>query len=293
MRLPNSKKYVVIGGGVHGISSAYHLAVTLKARGLGSGDDVILLDKRGIGAGASGIACGVVRKNYFQPAMRELMAHSVAIWEENEEAFSYHPVGFMQISSESMHEDIASVAEQQKAIGYDSVFVEGEQECMKYMQGMFHDWRAQNITTVLHEKRGGYSNNKAALAGFRAKAEAEGVTVFEGAEVFSIDDDASGAVTAVNTSAGTVQCDYVVVGVGPWVRNIWNMLDLPDTISVRNPATGELAKDIPMWVYWSLQEGTLGVDPERSFLQRPTTANYRRLFTSIRMRRCTATPTAA
>ena len=47
-------------------------------------------------AGASGIACGVVRNNYFQPAMRELMAHSVEIWESDPKAFrvSSH-VGYM------------------------------------------------------------------------------------------------------------------------------------------------------------------------------------------------------
>lgn len=70
---PKSIKYVIIGSGVHGLSTAYHLAVALKARGQGSGED-ILIDKTSIAAGASGIACGIVCNNYFQPAMRELMA---------------------------------------------------------------------------------------------------------------------------------------------------------------------------------------------------------------------------
>jgi hypothetical protein len=62
-----------------------------------------VLDKTGIGAGASGIACGVVRNNYYQPAMRELMAHSVSVWERDPGTYSYHPVGYMQISPEVMH----------------------------------------------------------------------------------------------------------------------------------------------------------------------------------------------
>ena len=41
-KLPDSKKYVVIGAGVHGLSSAWHLAMELKARGRGSGVDVIV-----------------------------------------------------------------------------------------------------------------------------------------------------------------------------------------------------------------------------------------------------------
>ena len=57
-KIPESKKYVVIGAGVHGLSSAWHLAMELNTRGRGSGKDIVVLDKTGPGAGASGIACG-------------------------------------------------------------------------------------------------------------------------------------------------------------------------------------------------------------------------------------------
>src|SRR5690606_13061399 len=124
-------------------------AEALEARGKGGGKDIVVLDKGGIGAGASGIACGVVRNNYFQPAMRELMAHSVSVWESDPKAFSYHPVGYMQISPEVMHADVASIYAQQQAIGYDSVFIEGAKECDLYMKGLFHDWQAKGITSVL------------------------------------------------------------------------------------------------------------------------------------------------
>lgn len=70
MSLPAHKKYVIVGAGIHGLSTAYHLALTLETQGKGSGSDVIVLDKTAIGAGASGIACGVVRNNYFQPEIR-------------------------------------------------------------------------------------------------------------------------------------------------------------------------------------------------------------------------------
>ena len=75
MAVPEGVKYAVIGAGIHGLSTAYHLALKLKETGRGSGRDVVVVDKTGVAAGASGIACGVVRNNYFQPAMRELMAH--------------------------------------------------------------------------------------------------------------------------------------------------------------------------------------------------------------------------
>ncbi len=262
MITPLHSKYLIIGAGIHGLSTAYHLAVELKSRRQGSGEDIVVVDKTGIGAGASGIACGVVRNNYFQPAMRELMAHSVETWEATPEAYSYHPVGYMQISPEVMHEDVASIAQSQKDIGYESVFIEGEQDCDRYMKSLFDDWQAKEITSVLHEKRGGYANNTKSMYGLAGKAAAEGVRIFTATEVTGFKSSASGgAITAVETSRGTIECDYVVAGPGPWAKNLWEMLDLPKTIEVKD-ASGKVHGNIPMWVYWSLQEGTLGVAPE-------------------------------
>ncbi|GIT03124.1 MAG: hypothetical protein CM1200mP28_03830 [Deltaproteobacteria bacterium] len=147
--IPSSKKYLIIGAGMHGLSTAYHLALELKKRGLGSGKDILVIDKSREKVQVHRNCCGVVRNNYFQPAMRELMAHSVEVWESDPKAYSYHPVGYMQISPEVMHSDVASIYEQQKAIGYPSEFVEGSKDSMAYMQGIFDDWQAKGITSVL------------------------------------------------------------------------------------------------------------------------------------------------
>src|SRR5271154_1458246 len=147
--LPESVPVLVIGAGVHGLSTAWHLAQ--------QGQRILVVDKSDVAAGASGIACGVIRNNYFQPAMRRLMAHSVSVWESDPQAFSYHPVGYMQISPEVMHEDVAGIAKQQKEIGYTSEFIEGEADCTRYMKDLVDDWQAKGITSVLHEKKGGYA----------------------------------------------------------------------------------------------------------------------------------------
>src|SRR6266566_2246371 len=146
MAFPTRTKYLIIGAGIHGLSTAWHLGEALRKSGRGSGKDILVVDKSGIASGASGIACGVIRNNYFQPAMRRLMAHSVSVWESDPDAFSYHPVGYMQISPEVMHKDVASIYEQQKEIRYPSVFIEGEKDCMTYMKHLFSDWQAKGIT---------------------------------------------------------------------------------------------------------------------------------------------------
>jgi methylglutamate dehydrogenase subunit A len=258
--VPAHSRYVVVGAGIHGLSTAWHLARELRGRGLGGGGDILVLDKTGVGAGASGIACGVIRNNYFQPAMRELMAHSVAIWESDPGAFAYHPVGYMQIAPEEMHEDVAKIYAEQQAIGYPSALIEGERDCRAYMLEMFDDWQAAGITAILHERKGGYANNVRSLRGLAAKAESEGVRILTGIEVTGIR-TGGGAVTAVETSQGEVRCDQLIIAAGPWIRDLWAMLGLPAQIPVtgRDGTAGEVR---PMWTYWALQEGTVAMDPK-------------------------------
>jgi glycine/D-amino acid oxidase-like deaminating enzyme len=260
MSTPTSAKYLIVGAGVHGLSTAYHLAVALKAKGEAA-NQILVLDKQDIAAGASGIACGVVRNNYYQPAMRKLMAHSVDIWEEHAAALSYHSVGYMQISPESMHQDVASIAGQQRDIGYESVFIEGEADSRRYMLNLFDDWQAQGITSVLHEKRGGYANNRAAMLGLAQMAESLGVQFSTGVVVTAINKDASGGIDSVTTTVGEIRCEQLILCPGPWAKQFWDMLELPRTITIKD-AQGVDHTNVNMWLYWSLQEGTLGVDPQ-------------------------------
>jgi len=261
MAFPEHSKHVIIGAGIHGMSSAWRLAERLKETGKGSGEDIIILEKSGIAAGASGVACGVVRNNYFQPAMRKLMAHSVDVWESDPEGLSYHPVGYMQISSESMRDDVGSIYEQQQAIGYESVFIEGEQKSADYMKGVFNDWQAQGITSVLHEKRGGYSNQTKTMYALADKVEAMGVRIITGVTVKGfVTENGSDAVSAVETDKGNIACEQVIVGAGPWARDFWDMLDMPKQITLKD-LNGDSHEGIDMWRFWQLEEGVLQLDP--------------------------------
>ena len=235
MAFPNHADFVIIGAGVHGLSTAWRLAERLSARGEEVEGRIVVLDKSGIAAGASGIACGVVRNNYFQPAMRRLMAHSVGVWESDPEGLSYHPVGYLQISSESMRDDVRSIYEQQQEIGYESVFIEGAAASDAYMKDMFSDWQAQGITSVLHEKRGGYSNNTKSMYGIAKKVEDRGVRIITGVEVKGmISESGSSSIQAIETNRGTVTCERVIIAPGPWARDFWDMLGMPKQITLKD-----------------------------------------------------------
>ena len=261
MDLPRSAPYVVVGAGIHGLSTAWHLAGRLRARGLGSGEDVLVLDKAEPGAGASGIACGVVRNNYFQPAMSELMLACVEVWESDPEAFAYQGVGYMALGPKVQEPDLRATWERQQKIGYSSTFVTGEAEVAEYMRGIFPDWRAEGVTACLHEHRGGFAFNRDSVDGLAGKARGEGVRILTGVEVTGFERGSDDSVVAVETSEGRIEVgETVVLAPGPWAKEVWAMLGLPDRIDVHTPS-GEVVRDRPMWTYWNLQEGEIEVDP--------------------------------
>jgi glycine/D-amino acid oxidase-like deaminating enzyme len=261
MDLPRSAPYVVVGAGIHGLSTAWHLAAQLRARGLGGGEDVLVLDKAEPGAGASGIACGVVRNNYFQPAMSELMLACVEVWESDPEAFAYQGVGYMALGPKAQEPDLRATWERQQKIGYRSTFVTGEAEVAEYMRGIFPDWRAEGVTACLHEHRGGFAFNRDSVLGLAGKALGEGVRLASGVEVTGFERGPDDSVAAVETSEGRIEIgETVVLAPGPWARELWAMLGLPDRIDVHTPS-GEVVRDRPMWTYWNLQEGEIEVDP--------------------------------
>src|SRR5215211_1184416 len=244
--LPPSVPVLVVGAGVHGLSTAWHLAR--------SGQRVLVVDKDRVAAGASGIACGVVRNNYFQPAMSELVAACVEIWESDPEVFHYHGSGYLALGDGAQEEDLTTVQERNERIGYQSELILGEAEVAAHMRSLFPDWRAPGLTVCLHEHRGGFAFNRDSMLGLAAKAREVGAEIAEGVEVTGFELDGSGAVTRVETTAGPIDVDQVVVAVGPWVGRLWELLGLPRRLEV----AGE---EREMWTYWYLQEGEIDIDP--------------------------------
>jgi glycine/D-amino acid oxidase-like deaminating enzyme len=253
-RLPPSTPTLVIGAGVHGLSTAWHLAR--------QGQQVLVVDKTGIGAGASGIACGIVRNNYFQPAMQELMAACVEVWESEPEVLRYHPSGYVALGPAGQEQDLTAVYERQQRIGYPSELYLGTDEVSEHMRSLYDDWRAPGLSVCLHERAGGYAFNRESMEGLADLAQRAGAQIETGVEVLGFESDQSQAVTRVRTSRGDIDVEQVVVAVGPWVASLWSMLGLPDRLDVRQP-DGDVVADQPMWTYWYLQEGEADFDPER------------------------------
>ena len=250
--LPKSTPVLIIGAGVHGLSTAWHVAR--------NGGTPLVIDKSRVGAGASGIACGIVRNNYFQPAMQELMAACVEVWESEAERLHYHPSGYVALGADAQVQDLTAVHERQQRIGYPSELFVGTDEVASHMRSLYHDWRAPGLSVCLHESAGGYGFNQESIDGLAGLAVEAGARIETGVEVTGFAFDHSGAVTLVHTDQGDIAAEQVVVAVGPWVASLWSMLGLPDRLDVRQP-DGAVVRDQPMWTYWYLQEGECAFDP--------------------------------
>jgi glycine/D-amino acid oxidase-like deaminating enzyme len=274
--VPPRSPYVVLGGGVHGLSTAYHLALALQEKGAGSGRDIIVLEKSRIGAGASGIACGVVRNFYFSPGMAEVIRVSVELFESDPAGFGYHPVGYIAAVPEQQAEDCVAIQRRQAEIGYRSQVVLGERRCQEHMEAIFPDWNGDGIEAVLHEAQGGWAVTRETVEHLARLARAQGVQILEGVEITGIDLH-DGEVHAIDTNEGPIETELFIGGPGPWAGQVWSMLGLPAQVRVAGkekptspigdsprveaePEHGNGDELKPVVTYWKLQEGDYWLD---------------------------------
>ncbi|HLF67988.1 MAG TPA: FAD-binding oxidoreductase [Gaiellaceae bacterium] len=225
---------VIVGAGVHGLSTALHLA---ELRG--SGEGVVVLEKQRVGAGASGISGGIVRNFYLSGAMNELVRRSVEIFELDPGLFGFRQVGYVAVVPAAQAAELERIAAQHEEVGYGSTLVQGEDAVRRHMTAIHPDWRTRGSTTLLHEERSGWADPTATLAALAGMARAAGVEIREHVEVTGFE-LAGGAVNAVETSAGPLPCDLAVIAPGPWARDLCRMLDLPQTLAFH---------------YWQVREG--------------------------------------
>jgi len=248
--LPESAAYVVVGAGVHGLSTAYHLAEQLTAQGR-SGSEVVVLDKKRVGGGASGICGGVVRNFYLSPGMNEIVRRSVAIFEVDPAGFGYHRVGYIAAVPEQQAADLERIAETHREIGYRSQLIRGVAEARAHMQGIFPDWKGETVSAVLHEAQGGWADPTMTLRNLAGMARSLGVQIVEGGEVVAFDLH-DGVVQRVETSLGSIGCDVVALCPGPWAQELWRLLGLPEEIELAH--NGETLRR-PSFVFWKVREG--------------------------------------
>jgi len=219
--IPRSADYLVVGGGVHGLSVAGALARRLGEGGRRS--TIVLVERSRLGAGASGIAGGIVRGYYRSPAITEIVRLSVERFERAPAAFGFRQVGFLAIVPERQVDDLRAIAVRQAEVGYSSELVTGGASCAEYLTWLWPDFDAASVQAVLHERRSGWADASATVRELAREARGAGVRIFEGVEVVGLEHDGS-SVSAVVTNHGSIRCDHLVLACGVWARDAWRML---------------------------------------------------------------------
>jgi sarcosine oxidase subunit beta len=219
--LPAHADVVVIGGGVMGLSAAYHLA----AAGV---RDVVLFEKAEHGSGSTCKAAGGVRAQFSDAVNIELGRRSLRTFETFRETFGQeidlHQVGYLFLLDDPAHVAAfeANVA-LQNDLGVRTRMVDVAEA--KRLSPLI---RTEGLLGAAWGPEDGHCTPESVVLGYAGAARRAGARLFRGVEVRGIDRDGDD-ITAVRTSAGVVRTAAVVCAAGAWSASIGDMagVDLP------------------------------------------------------------------
>ena len=199
---------VLIGGGGHGLSTAYYLA---KNHGL---TNIAVLEKGYIGGGNVGRNTTIVRANYFLPGNSEFYSHSLKLWENLEAELNYNVMhsqrGLINLfHSDGQRDAFARRGNAMINQGDDAILLdrEGVRQHLPYLD--FDNIRFPVYGGLLHP-RGGTARHDAVAWGYARGADMRGVDLIQNCEVTGIDIE-GGQVRGVRTSRGTIRAKKVAM----------------------------------------------------------------------------------
>lgn len=198
--------YVIIGGGGHGLSTAYYLA---KNHGI---TNVAVLEKGYLGGGNVGRNTTIVRANYFLPGNQEFYSHSLKLWEGLEAELNYNVMhsqrGLINLfHSDGQRDAFARRGNAMINEGDDAELLdrEGVRRYLPYLD--FDNTRFPIYGGLLH-RRGGTARHDAVAWGYARGADRRGVDLIQSCEVTGIDIE-DGRVRGVQTTRGAIKAKKI------------------------------------------------------------------------------------
>lgn len=217
---PSSAQVVVIGGGVMGASTAYHLAL----RGV---RDVVLLESQPFfGQGATGKCAGGIRYQFSTAVNIRLSQLSLPMLarfeEETGQSIDLRYPGYLLLATteENVDEFRRNVA-LQHSLGVPTEWLDGDEVRRRVPQ-----LAADDVLAATYHAGDGLADPNGVVAGYIAAGRRLGVRAFNDAPVTGID-VADGRITGVRTPLGRVACETVVNAAGPWAALIGDMVSVP------------------------------------------------------------------
>ncbi len=239
--LPATAEVVVIGGGVMGASTAYHLAL----RGC---TDVVLLESQPFfGQGATGKCAGGIRYQFstaINIRLSQLSLPMLARFEaETGQPIDLRYPGYMLLATteQNVAEFRRNVA-LQHSLGVMTEWLDGDEVRRRVPQ-----LAADDVLAATYHAGDGLADPHGVVAGYVAAARRLGVRAYTDAPVTAIETD-GGRVVAVITPLGRVACRAVVNAAGPWAGIVGDMAGapLPITPVRRQMLTTTALPDLPV-----------------------------------------------
>lgn len=211
-RTPEIKRsydVVVVGGGGHGLATAYYLA---KKHGL---KRVAVLERDWIGGGNSGRNTQVTRSNYFYPVSSSFFDHSLKLYERLGQELNFNVMlrqhGLIALVH-SRHE-LEITRRWANAMCMNGVAGEilspGD---IRTLVPILNTESRYPVIGGLMQRRAGISRHDAVIWGYARGASGLGVDIVQSCEVVGFHREGD-RVTGVETSQGTVRCDRIVISV--------------------------------------------------------------------------------
>jgi sarcosine oxidase subunit beta len=203
-RKPEPKRaydMVIIGGGGHGLATAYYLAKNHGVR------DVAVIEKGYLGGGSVGRNTTIVRANYFLPGNSEFYSHSLKLWEGLEDDLNYNVMhsqrGLINLfHSDGQRDAFVRRGNAMLAQGDDAILL-GREELREILPYLDHDQGRFPIYGGLYHQRGGTARHDAVAWGYARGADRLGVDLIENCEVTGIRIEGGKAV-GVSTTRGDI-----------------------------------------------------------------------------------------
>ena len=197
---------IIIGGGGHGLSTAYYLA---KEHGL---TNIAVLEKGYIGGGNVGRNTTVVRANYALPGNSEFYSHSLKLWEGLEEDLNYNVMhsqrGIINLFHSDGQRDYAARRANAMINQGDDAELLDREGVRKRLPFLDFDNARFPIYGALYHPRGGTARHDAVAWGYARGADQRGVDLLQNCEVTGIDIE-DGKVVGVQTSRGPIKAKKV------------------------------------------------------------------------------------
>jgi heterotetrameric sarcosine oxidase beta subunit len=199
---------VIVGGGGHGLATAYYLA---KEHGI---TNVAVLEKGHLGSGNIGRNTTLIRSNYMMPGNSEFYSHSLKLWEGLSQELNYNVMHSPRGQIVLFHSDAQRDAEVRRGNaminrGDDAELLDRD-ALRKLVPYLDFDNARFPIYGGLLQRRAGTARHDAVAWGYARGADERGVDLVQNCEVTGIDTK-NGKVTGVQTSRGVIRANKVAI----------------------------------------------------------------------------------